>query len=168
MLKVLSEKKGGGQQTEECAGTRVHRSERTFCSFTRWVVFESMFLKQIRKWRWEIGVDDVGAWECFAFSTRLKRAEGKICLSIFLCNSFACADHLRCQMMPRRRVSLPSWQTECSQLMCKWTRRCCFPLWDWSCKVACAWINLLELLVSTDYILLKKCPEIQHQHLKLY
>ena len=37
MLKVSGEKKGGGQRTEERAGTRVHRSERTFSSFTRWV-----------------------------------------------------------------------------------------------------------------------------------
>jgi len=37
VLKVSGEKKGGGQRTEEHAGTRVHRSERTFSSFTRWV-----------------------------------------------------------------------------------------------------------------------------------
>ena len=110
MLKVSGEKKGGGQQTEERAGTRVHRSERTFCSFTRWVMFESMFLKQIRKWQWEIEIDDVYACECSALSTRFERAEtvDKICLSIFLCNLFARADHLRCQVMPRKRVSLPS------------------------------------------------------------
>ncbi|KAF5841719.1 HSP20-like chaperone [Dunaliella salina] len=35
MLKVSGEKKGGGQRTEEHAGGRVHRSERTFSSFTR-------------------------------------------------------------------------------------------------------------------------------------
>ena len=38
MLKVSGEKKGGGEKTEERAGTRVHRSERTFSSFTRYTV----------------------------------------------------------------------------------------------------------------------------------
>ncbi|KAF5843509.1 HSP20-like chaperone [Dunaliella salina] len=35
MLKVSGQKKGGVENTEEQAGTRMHRSERTFSSFTR-------------------------------------------------------------------------------------------------------------------------------------
>ena len=35
MLKVSGQKKGGVENAEEQAGTRVYRSERTFTSFTR-------------------------------------------------------------------------------------------------------------------------------------